>query len=75
MPPVRFRCITSEKMLTIGTDTMASAHFRGSIAVNPSNLFVLDCVAVGFFYAFGNPHYFHSLMELGINGGKSMPNL
>lgn len=54
---------------------MASAHFRGNIAVNPSNLFVLDCVAVGFFYVFGNPHYFHSLMELGINGEKSMPNL
>lgn len=74
-----FQAYNCRELLSLGFDTIASAYLRGDIAVNPSNLFVLDCeampVAMDFFYTFGSPCFFHSLMELGINGGKYMPNL
>lgn len=74
-----FQAYNRRELLSLGFDTIASAYLRGDIAVNPSNLFVLDCeampVAMDFFYTFGSPCFFHSLMELGINGGKYMPNL
>lgn len=75
MPPFGFRHITSEK----GIDTIASAYLTGDTAVSPSNLIVLDCVAVpvavGCFYTTGNPRCFHLAKELGRNGGKCMPNI
>jgi len=79
MSPFGFRRITSEKMLSLGIDTIASAYLTSDPAVSPSDLIMSDCVAVpvavGCCYTAGNPCYFHSPKGLGKKGEKYMQNI
>lgn len=79
MPPFGFGHITSEKMLSLGIDIISSAYLTDNTAVSPSNLIVLNCVAVpvaaGCFYTTGYSCCFHSPVELGRNGEKCTPNV